>query len=66
MSVGFFEIVFASNARTTLEESEECRYEEICDKFQMCYETSPDMLWSNETSHEDLLKCIYKWGEYQK
>lgn len=35
MSVGFFEIVFACNART---------------------------------SHEDLMKCIYKWGEgeYQK
>ena len=45
MSVGFFEIVFACNARTTLEECEECRYEEICDKFQMCFETSPDMLW---------------------
>lgn len=38
MSVGFLEIVFACNARTTLEECEECRYEEICDKFQMCRE----------------------------
>lgn len=66
MSIGFLEIVFACNARKTLEECEECRYEEICDKFQMCFETSPDMLWSNVKSYEYLLKCIYKWREYQK
>lgn len=65
MSVGFFEIVFACNARTTIEECEECRYEEICDKFQMCFETSPDVVWSKVTSHEELLDCIYKWGGYQ-
>lgn len=65
MSVGFFEIVFACNARTTIEECEECRYEEICDKFQMCFETSPDMVWSKVTSHEELLNCIDKWGGYQ-
>ena len=66
MSIGFFGIVFACNARTALEGCGECRYEEICDKFQMCFEASPDMLWSNVTSHGDLLKCIYKWGGYQK
>lgn len=63
MSIGFFEIVFACNARTTHEECEECRYEEICDKIQMCFETFPDMQWSNVTRHEDHMKCIYKWGE---
>lgn len=38
MSVGFFEIVYACNAGTTPEECEECRYEEISDKFQMSRE----------------------------
>lgn len=63
MSVGFFEIVFACNSRTTCEE---CRYEEICDKFQMCFETSPDLRWSKVSSYEEFLNCIDKWGEYQK
>ena len=66
MRVGFLEIVFACNARTIFEECEECRYEEICDKFHMCFETSPYMVWLNVTSYEDLLKCIDKWREYQK
>lgn len=65
MSVGFFEIVFACNALTTIEECEECIYKEICDKFQMCFETSPDVVWSKVTSYEELLKCVDKWGEYQ-
>ena len=63
MSVGFFEIVFACNSRATCEE---CGYGEICDKFQRCFETSPDVVWSKVSSHEDLLSCIDKWGEYQK
>lgn len=66
MSVGFFEIVFACNERKPFEECEECRYEEICDKFKSCFEKSPDKEWLKVTSHEDLLKSIYKWREYQK
>lgn len=65
MNVGFFDIVFACNMRTTPEECEECRYKEVCDKFQMCFEMPPDLLWSKMSSHEYLLKCIYEWGEYQ-
>ena len=65
MNVGFFDIVFACNMRTTPEDCEECRYKEACDKFQMCFEITPDLLWSKISSHEYLLKCIYEWGEYQ-
>ena len=60
-----FDIVFACNMRTTLEDCEECRYKEVCDKFQMCFEMPPDLLWSKMSSNEYLLKCIYEWGEYQ-
>ena len=65
MNVGFFDIVFACNMRITLEGCEECRYKEVCDKFQMCFENTPDLLWSKMPSHEYLLKCIYEWEEYQ-
>lgn len=63
MSVGFFEIVFACNSRTTCEE---CRYEEICDKFQRCFETSPDVRWSKVSSFDDILRCVEKWRLYNE
>lgn len=65
MSVGFFEIVFACNARTTLEECEECRYEEVCDKFQMCFAHCPSEVWRKVSSFDDILRCVEKWREYQ-
>ena len=68
MNVGFIDIVFACNMRTTPEECEERRYKEVCDKFQMSFEITPDLLWSKMSSQEYLLKCIYECegrGEYQ-
>ena len=39
--IGFFDLCFDCNIRTTYEECEECRYEEVCDKFQMCFAHCP-------------------------
>lgn len=63
--IGFFDIVFECNARKTLEECGECRFSEECDKFQMYFETSPDVVWSMVSSFEDLQRYIGDWWEYQ-
>lgn len=64
--ISFFDLCFGCNARTTLEECEECRYEDTCDKFQLCFETSPDNVWSRLESFDDILRCVEKWRLYNE
>ena len=65
MNVGFFELCFACIRRKTYEECKECGYEEVCDKFQMCFAHCPSEMWRNVLSLDDILRCIEKWREYQ-
>ena len=51
MSVGFFEIVFACNARTTLEE---------------CFGYLPSEMWGAMSSFDDILRCVEKWRLYNE
>ena len=70
MSVGFFEIVFACNARATLEECEESRYEEICSEccseFKKCFDHKPNIMWGAMASFDDILRCVEKWRLYNE
>ena len=66
MNIGFFDLVFACNIRTTVEECKECRYEEVCDKFKMCFALCPSMVWSGVTSFDDILRCAEKWRVYNE
>lgn len=63
--IGFFDLCFACNIRTTYEECEECGYEEVCDKFQMCFAHCPSEVWRKVSSFDDILRCVEKWREYQ-
>lgn len=64
--IGFFDLCFVCNIRTTYEECEECRYEEVCDKFQKCFAHCPSEVWRKLSSFEDILKCVEKWRLYNE
>lgn len=64
--IGFFDLCFVCNIRTTYYECEECRYEEVCDKFQMCFAHCPSEVWRKVSSFEDILKCVEKWRLYNE
>lgn len=66
MNIGFFDLCFTCNARTTVEECEECRYEEICDKFYMCFAHYPSDVWRKVVSFDDILRCVEKWRLYNE
>ena len=66
MMIGFFDLCFACNIRTTCEECEECIHEEVCDKFQMCFAHCPSEVWRKVSSFEDILKCVEKWRLYNE
>lgn len=59
--IGFFDLCFACNIRTTYEE-----YEEVCDKFQKCFAHCPSEVWRKLSSFEDILKCSEKWRLYNE
>ena len=61
MSVGFFELCFACNKVTSYEECEECRYKEVCDKFQKCFAHCPSEVWRKMTSFDEIVRSVEKW-----
>ena len=63
--ISFFDLCFACNIRETCEECKLCRYEEVCDKFQMYFSHCPSEVWRKVSSFDDILRCVEKWREYQ-
>lgn len=64
MNIGFFDIVFMCNSRTSCLG---CKYKgDGCHKFSRCFNGAiPCELWRSVTCVDNLIKYVNEWGEYQ-